>query len=121
MERLTPQEEIVMLHIWELKECAIKDVVDKMEEPKFSYTIVASTFANLEKKKYITMRKFGNMKVFRPTITEAAYKAHFLTGELKSNFDDPYKELATFLTKEDKITQEELTEIIQLIEKNRKK
>ncbi|HBX20185.1 MAG TPA: transcriptional regulator, partial [Porphyromonadaceae bacterium] len=34
MERLTPQEESVMLLIWPLGECAIKDVVDKMEEPK---------------------------------------------------------------------------------------
>ncbi|MBK5196429.1 MAG: BlaI/MecI/CopY family transcriptional regulator, partial [Proteiniphilum sp.] len=33
MERLTPQEENVMLHVWQLSECAIKDVVDRMEEP----------------------------------------------------------------------------------------
>ncbi len=34
MERLTPQEENVMQHIWQLKECAIKDVVERLEEPK---------------------------------------------------------------------------------------
>jgi predicted transcriptional regulator len=31
MERLTPQEENVMLHVWQLNECAIKDVVERMD------------------------------------------------------------------------------------------
>ena len=120
MERLTPQEETIMLHVWEIGECAIKDVVNRMEEPKPPYTTVASTFDNLLKKEYLTMRRFGNVKVFKPKITEAAYKRHFLSGLVKSYFDDSYKELVSFFAKEHKITQEELTEIIELIEKNRK-
>ncbi len=120
MERLTPQEEAIMLRVWEIGECAIKDVLDKMEEPKPPYTTVASTFDNLLNKEYLTMRRFGNVKVFKPKITEAAYKRHFLSGLVKSYFDDSYKELVSFFAKEHKITQEELTEIIELIEKNRK-
>ena len=66
------------------------------------------------------MRKFGNVKVYSPKITEAAYKRHFLSDVVKSYFDDSYKELVSFFAKEQKITSEELTEIIELIEKNRK-
>ena len=120
MERLTPQEETVMQHIWEIGKCAIKDVVDKMAEPKPPYTTVASIFRNLEKKEYLTMRRFGNVKVYSPKITEAAYKRHFLSDVVKSYFDDSYKDLVTFFAKEQKITKEELTEIIALIEKNTK-
>lgn len=120
MERLTPQEEAVMLHIWEIGECAIKDVVERMIEPKPAYTTVASTFDNLRNKKYITMRRFGNVKVFQPKITEAAYKRHFLSTLVKDYFDNSYKELVSFFAEDKKITQEELSEIIKLIEKNRK-
>lgn len=120
MEPLTPQEETVMLHIWELGKCAIKDVVDKMEDPKPPYTTVASIFKNLEKKQYLSMRRFGNVKVYSPKITEASYKRHFLSGLVKSYFDDSYIELVSFFAKEQKITSEELSEIIELIEKNRK-
>ena len=38
MEQLTPQEETVMQHIWEIGKCAIKEVVDRMDEPKQPYT-----------------------------------------------------------------------------------
>ncbi|NLZ96294.1 MAG: BlaI/MecI/CopY family transcriptional regulator [Bacteroidales bacterium] len=120
MNQLTPPEERIMLHVWEIGKCAIKDVVDKMEEPKPPYTTVASTFDNLLKKEYLTMRRYGNVKVFSPKITEAAYKRYFLSDLVKSYFDDSYKELVSFFAKEQKITPEELSEIIQLIEKNRK-
>jgi predicted transcriptional regulator len=118
MERLTPQEEAVMLHVWQLGECAIKDVVDRMEEPKPPYTTVASIFKNLESKNYLTMKRYGNVKVFRPKITESAYKQHFLSNVVKSYFDNSYKELVSFFAKEQKITKDELAEIIRLIEKN---
>lgn len=120
MERLTPQEEAVMLHIWEIGECAIKDVVDRMENPKPPYTTVGSTFNNLRDKQYITMRRFGNVKVFKPKITEAAYKRHFLSTFVKDYFDNSYKELVSFFAEDQKISKEEISEIIKLIEKNRK-
>ena len=118
MERLTPQEETVMLHIWQLNECAIKDVVEQLEEPKPPYTTVASIFSKLEQKGYLTKRRFGNVKVFKPLISESSYKRHFLSGVVESYFDNSYKELVSFFAKEQKITTEELGEIIRLIEKN---
>lgn len=120
MERLTHQEESIMLYVWQLNECAIKDVVDRMEEPKPPYTTVASIFRNLENKGYLHKRRFGNVKVFRPKITESAYKRHFMSGVVQSYFENSYKELVTFFAKEQKITSEELEEIIRLIEKNQK-
>lgn len=120
MERLTHQEENVMLHVWQLKECAIKDVVERMEDPKPPYTTVASIFKNLENKGYLAKRRFGNVKVFKPVIMQSAYKRHFLSGVVQSYFDNSYKELVSFFAKEQKITANELEEIIRLIEKNRK-
>jgi predicted transcriptional regulator len=95
-------------------------VVERMEEPKQPYTTVASIFKNLEKKGYLIKRRFGNVKVFKPLITEAAYKRHFLSGVVESYFDNSYKELVSFFAKEQKITTEELSEIIHLIEKSQK-
>ena len=120
MERLTPQEENVMLQVWQLNECAIKDVVDRLEEPRQPYTTVASIFNNLEKKGYLTKRRFGNVKVFKPKITESAYKKHFLSGVVKSYFDNSYKELVSFFAKEQKISADDLQEIVRLIENSQR-
>lgn len=50
MEKLTIQEEEVMLHIWSMGECFVKDIVAKFPEPKPPYTTVASIVTNLKRK-----------------------------------------------------------------------
>ena len=54
MEKLTIQEEEVMLHIWSMGECFVKDIVAKFPEPKPPYTTVASIVNNLKRKGYVT-------------------------------------------------------------------
>ena len=53
MEKLTMQEEEVMLNIWELEECFVKDILAKFPDPKPPYTTVASVVKNLERKHYV--------------------------------------------------------------------
>lgn len=50
MERLTAQEESVMLYIWKLESCFIRDILNEMPDPKPPYTSVASVVRNLEKR-----------------------------------------------------------------------
>lgn len=116
MEKLTLQEESVMRHIWQLKECIVKDIVDMLEDPKPPYTTVASIVKNLDKKGYLNSRKYANVYVYTPKIKEEEYKKKFMSGIVKNYFENSYKELVTFFAKEQKITTEELEEIIRLIE-----
>lgn len=117
MEKLTHQEETVMLHIWKLKECVVKDIVLDMEEPKPPYTTVASIVRNLEQKGYLNSKKYGNVYVYTPKIGEDSYKKTFMSSIVKSYFDNSYKDLVSFFAKEDKISKSELEEIIRIIEK----
>lgn len=120
MKRLTPQEESIMLHVWEIGECAITTVMTRLAEPKPPYTTVASIFDNLANKEYLIKTRKGNKKMFKPNISQNSYKRNFLTQVVRSYFDDSYKEMVSFFAEDESITQEELTEIIELIEKNRK-
>ena len=59
MEKLTKQEEEVMLQVWSLKTCTIKDVLQELEEPKPPYTTVASIMNNLKRKGYVVAEQHG--------------------------------------------------------------
>ena len=73
MERLTAQEENIMLYIWRLGPCFIRDIVNNLPEPTPPYTSVASVVRNLEKKKYVTAKKFGVINISKSgTTTETA-------------------------------------------------
>lgn len=121
MEKLTHQEETVMLQIWQLQECVIKDIVDKLDEPKPPYTTVASVVKNLDTKGYLTSKKYGNVYVYSPKVKEDEYKKVFLKGVVKDYFENSYKELVSFFVKEQKISDKELDEIVKMIEEGRKK
>lgn len=119
MEKLTHQEEIVMLHIWDLKECVVKDIVKKMDEPRPPYTTVASIVRNLEQKGYLNSKKYGNVYVYTPKIKEDHYKAVFMSNVVSNYFSDSYKNLVSFFVKEEKISSEELQDIIRMIEEGK--
>ena len=65
MERLTRQEEDVMRWIWQIEPCFIKDILAKYEEPKPPYTTLASIVKNLERKKYVKAKRYGNTYEYR--------------------------------------------------------
>ncbi|SHF39468.1 BlaI/MecI/CopY family transcriptional regulator [Dysgonomonas macrotermitis] len=121
MEKLTNQEESVMLHIWALKECVVKDIVNEMDDPKPPYTTVASIVRNLEQKGYLNTKKYGNVKVYSPKINEDDYKKTFMSGVVKNYFANSYKELVSFFAKEEKISSSDLEEIMKMIEKGKGK
>ena len=117
MEKLTFQEEEVMLVIWQLESGVIKEFQRRLSDPETPYTTVASIVKNLEKKGFVTSKKHGNVYEYFPKVAEREYKAKFMSGVVQNYFENSYKELVTFFAKEQKISAEELQEIIKLIEK----
>lgn len=121
MEKLTKQEEAAMLAAWKAGSGVVKDFLEAHEEPKPHYNTLSSTIKNLEKKGYLKGKKYGVIIAYTPLITEEAYKKKFMSGFVKSYFENSYKELVTFFAREKKISAEELKEIIALIEEGKKK
>lgn len=122
MRELTKAEEQVMLILWELKEAIVKDVIDRMEEPKPAYNTVSTVIRVLEGKGFIDHRAFGNTHVYFPIITEEQYK-HFAFDKVLNNyFENSYESLVSFLVKEKNMDISQLDEIIALAEqlKNKK-
>ncbi len=117
MENLTPQEEEVMLILWRLGKGFVKDVLEQYSEPKPPYTTVASTVKNLERKQYVESRRYGNTFEYKPVISETEYKKQFMSGFVKDYFKNSYSELVTFFAREQRISPDELKEIVRLIEK----
>lgn len=117
MEKLTPQEEEAMQAVWQTGGGIIKDFLGLLPEPRPPYTTLASTVKNLERKGYVKSRKTGNTYWYEPAIPESEYKRTFVSGFVQDYFKNSYKDLVAFFAKEEKISPEDLKEIIKLIEK----
>ncbi|WP_345951493.1 BlaI/MecI/CopY family transcriptional regulator [Mucilaginibacter sp. PAMB04274] len=120
MEKLTQQEEDAMQVIWQNTKGFIKDFLDAMPEPKPPYTTLASTVKNLERKGFVKGEKIGNSYQYSALIKEEDYKKRFMSGFVNNYFKNSYKELVTFFAKDQKISADELQDIIKLIENHKK-
>ena len=116
MEKLTQQEEDAMQAIWRTGEGSVKTFMAALTGATPPYTTLASTVKNLEKKGYVQSRLIGNAYLYAPAITEEAYKQKFMGNLVKDYFENSYKELVSFFVEKNKISTEELKEIIGLIE-----
>jgi len=116
MEKLTNQEEEMMLIIFQQGKGFIKDFILKMDEPTPPYTTVASIVKNLERKGYLKSKRYGNTYEYSPVLEESEYKSKFMSGVVQNYFENSYKEMVSFFVEKQKISAEELQEIIKLIE-----
>jgi predicted transcriptional regulator len=119
MDKLTPNEEEAMQAIWNSSNGTIKDFLELLPEPKPPYTTLASTIKNLERKKFIAGNKIGNTYTYTPLIKEEEYKKSFMGEFVNDYFSNSYKELVTFFANQEKISADDLKEIIKMIEKGK--
>lgn len=64
MEKLTIQEEEVMLYIWSIGDCFVKEIVSKFPDPKPPYTTVASIVNNLKRKGYVLLTHLKHLPIY---------------------------------------------------------
>lgn len=121
MEKLTIQEEEAMIYIWELGSCFVKDILAKYQQPAPPYTTVASIVKNLERKGYVSPKRMGNTYQYTPAIRESEYKRSFMSNVVRNYFENSYKEMVSFFAQDQKISANELKDIIDMIEKGKEK
>jgi len=119
MQKLSLQEEEAMLLVWQNKGGFVKDILEMMSEPKVPYTTLASTLKNLEKKGYLNAVKMGNSFRYEPIVKEDDYKKAFMGSFVSNYFKNSYKDLVAFFANDEKISPEELKEILEMIKKSK--
>ncbi len=116
MEQLTNKEEEVMAVLWKLEKAFVKEVVAALPKDHH-YNTVSTIVRNLEDKGYVSYTAFGKTHQYFPVVTKEAYTKRFMNLAMKRYFDNNYKSMVSFFAKEEKISADELREILEIIEK----
>lgn len=119
MERLTKQEEELMLLLWQRGPSFIKDLLTDYADPKPPYTTLASVAKNLERKKYVRNEHIKNTYRYIPIIEQDEYKRTFMNNVVSNYFDNSYKDVVSFFAREQKLSPDDLQDIIDMINKGR--
>ena len=118
MKTLTKAEEEVMHILWNLDRALVRDILGRLPDPKPAYNTVSTVVRVLEKKGFVGHKAYGTTYEYFPLITKKEYtKFHF--GEfMEKYFNNSFSQLATFFSKENKLSMQELEEIMNELRKN---
>lgn len=119
MEKLTQKEEEVMKVLWELKKAFVKEIVPHLEGTNH-YNTISTVVRKLEKKEYVGYEAFGKTHRYFPIVMKEDYRNKFVNNAMTSFFNDSYKNMVSFFAKEEKISADELREILKMIESKEK-
>ena len=117
MQKLTNKEEEIMKILWRLEKAFVKEIRAELEGDTPHYNTLSTIVRNLEEKNYVSHEAFGNTHRYYPLVTKEDYRKRFISNTLADYYDNSYKSMVSFFAKEQKISIEELREIINLIEK----
>ena len=116
MDKLTNKEEEIMRVLWNLKKAFVKEVVEELPDPKPHYNTVSTIVRNLEEKGYISHKAFGKTHQYFPLVSKEDYRKSFMQKTIHQYFESSYKNVVSFFAREEKISVEELREIIEHLE-----
>ncbi|WP_445455300.1 BlaI/MecI/CopY family transcriptional regulator [Flavobacterium sp. HNIBRBA15423] len=117
MQKLTNKEEEIMQILWKLKKAFVKDIMEEITEDKPHYNTLSTIVRNLEEKGYVGYTAYGKTHQYFPIITIENYRKKFMNTAIDTYFNSSYKNLVSFFAEEEKISAEELREILAIIEK----
>ncbi len=120
MEKLAKREEQIMRVLWQLEKAFVKEIIAEMPAPKPHYNTISTIIRILEEKGYVGHKSFGTTHQYYPIIKKKdEYQKTEVRNVLKTYFSDSPSKMILHFAKEDKISEEELAEIMEMIKKRK--
>ena len=119
MKRLTKKEEIIMNYFWDKGPLFVRELRELYPEPRPHFSTLSTQVRTLQDEGFIGHKAYGPTYQYYAKVTREEYKQHSLVGLIDRYFDNSYINAVSALVKEEKITVEELKELIDLIEKKK--
>ena len=117
MKKLTNREKEIMDLYWQNGPMFVRELQEHYAEPRPHFNTLSTMVRLLEKNGFMDHRQFGNTYQYFPTVSEREYGRSSLAGVIKSYFNNSYLSAVSSFVKEEKISVEELKELIEQIEK----
>ena len=116
---LTTKEEEVMRILWEHGPMLVKEVLEYLPAPKPHVNTVSTVIRVLEKKGYVGHEKEVGTYRYHAILEKDSYRKATLMTMLRNYFDNSLKSMVSALVQEEELSEEEINECIDIIEKKK--
>lgn len=120
--KLTEKEAEVMRQLWSKGPQTIRELLAAYPDPKPHFNTVSTIVRILVDKGYVAHTgERNNAYTYGATVDSDAFGGRSLAQLVKNYFNNSYRSVVSALVEDEKISVEELREIIDMVERNNKK
>lgn len=116
MEKLTRKEEIIMELFWENGPMFVRELLERLPDPRPHFNTVSTFVRALEEKGFVGHEQFGNTFRYFARVSRDEFKQKTLLGMVGKYFNNSYLGVVSTLVKEEKISLDELKQLICEVE-----
>ncbi|MFO7923390.1 MAG: BlaI/MecI/CopY family transcriptional regulator [Bacteroidales bacterium] len=113
MTQLTKAEEEIMKVLWELGAGKVKDVRNRLSDPKPARNTVSTVLRVLEKKGFVGHESLGNVYRYHPLVKQSDYSKKQLFRLMDSYFNSSFPAMASMFVRGKDLSAKELEELLE--------
>lgn len=115
-DQLTPKEEELMQLLWENGPIQISKLVELYPDPKPHFNTVSTVMRRLEAKGFVDHTDTSGSFLYFAKVKKEYFRSRSLGDFIKKYFGGSYYGAVSALVAEDKISPEELKELLRMVE-----
>lgn len=119
-EQLTPKEEEVMQFLWEHGPIQISKLVELYPDPKPHFNTVSTVVRRLEAKGFVDHNDVNGSFHYFANVKKEYFRNRNFGNFIKNYFGGSYYGAVSALVEENKISADELKELLELVERKGK-
>lgn len=120
-DELTDKEEEIMMIFWSAGQpLFVREVVAMLPSPKPHVNTISTFVRGLENKGFLAHEDMGNSYKYYPAKPMEEYRKKTFTELIRNYFNNSYKSAVCSFVEEDKISVDELRELLDMIEEDRR-
>lgn len=116
MKALSEREQEVMNVIWEVRNCCVEDVLQRLPEPKPAYNTVQTFMRILEEKGFLAHKRDGKKHIFYPLVEKPEYTRWSLKHMKDNLFGGSAKSLLNTFIRDNDLSESDIQELESLLE-----
>ncbi|MBP3589622.1 MAG: BlaI/MecI/CopY family transcriptional regulator [Muribaculaceae bacterium] len=115
-DQLTPKEEELMQLLWEYGPIAISKLVELYPNPKPHFNTVSTVVRRLEAKGFVSHDETGGSFQYYAIVKKENFRSRSFGNFIRDYFGGSYYGAVSALVAEDKISADELKELLELVQ-----
>ena len=115
MRLLSEREQVVMNIIWEVRNCCVDDVLQRLPEPKPAYNTIQTFLKILEEKGFLAHKREGKKFIFYPLVEKPEYNRWSLKQMKDNLFGGSAKSLLNTFIRDNELTDSDISDLMSLL------